>query len=432
MNNTDAEFRRTVWYATATPRPPPQSLAGDIAVDVAVVGAGFTGLTSALHMARRGVRVAVLEAGAIGAGASGLNAGFVVPNLAKADPATVLARLGAERGRRLLEGVAGGADRVFETIRTHAIDCDAVRSGWLQPAHSEAACAALEARVEFWRSLGRPVERLDATEVAACTSVQGYRAALLDRSGGSLHPLNYLYGLARAATEAGATIYEQTPVRVADRQNGGWRLCCSKTCVAADRVIIATNATGPGVARRLARTVVPLNVYQIATEPMPADIVRRIAPQRQPMSDMRSNLFTYRLDRDDRLISGGMAIFPFGAHRRMAHAIVVRLAAELRLPGVPKVTHVWRGTAAMTPDFLPHLYEFGPGMVGGIGCNGRGIAATAMLGEVLADAACGTPLADLPVPLASSRPLPLHGLAGVAASAALAHARWQDWRAGAG
>ena len=143
--------------------------------------------------------------------------------------------------------------------------------------------------------------------------------------------------------------------------------------VVTDRVILATNAIGPGVARRLARTVVPLSVYQIATAPMPADIVRRIAPQRQPMSDMRSNLFTYRLDRDDRLISGGMAIVPLGAHRRMARAIVARLAAELRLPAVPEVAYVWRGTAAMTPDFLPHLYEFGPGIVGGIGCNGRGI-----------------------------------------------------------
>ena len=95
-----------------------------------------------------------------------------------------------------------------------------------------------------------------------------------------------------------------------------------------------------------------------------------------------------------------MAIVPVAAHRRLAHAIVERLARELQLERIPRVDFVWRGTAAMTTDFLPHLYEFGPGFIGAIGCNGRGIAMTAMLGEVLADAASGVPLSELPVPTA--------------------------------
>jgi glycine/D-amino acid oxidase-like deaminating enzyme len=405
-----------------------ETLTGDPTVDVAIVGGGFTGLTAALHLAPRGVRVAVLEAEEIGAGASGLNAGFVVPNLAKADPELVLARLGGERGRRLLDLVGRGGDRVFEIIRDCAIDCDAVQTGWLQPAHSEAACAIAQARVAFWQSLGRPVDYLSAAEIAARTGMDIYRAALLDHSGGTIHPLNYAYGLARAVRERGAAVYENAAVLAAERQGSTWRLRCGEAQVTADRVVIATNASGSGIARRLGRTVIPLRVYQIATTPMHSEIVRRIAPERQPVSDMRSNLFTYRLDRNDRLISGGMAIIPVGAHGRVARAIVARLAAELRLRAVPDIAHVWRGTAAMTTDFLPHLLEFAPGMVGGIGCNGRGIATTTMLGEVLADAVCGTKLAELPVPVLSSRPLPWHRFAGIAASAALAHARWQDWR----
>ena len=210
----------------------------------------------------------------------------------------------------------------------------------------------------------------------------------------------------------------------AEREGGAWRLPCGGPKVTADRVIIATNATGPGIARYFGRTVTPLRVYQIATSPICAEIIRRIAPERQPVSDMRSNLFTYRLDRDDRLISGGMTIIPLGAHGRMASGIVARLAAELRLRAVPDIAHIWRGTAAMTTDFLPHLLEFAPGMVGGIGCNGRGIAATAMLGEVLADAACGTKLAELPVPVVSSRPLPWRRIAE--------SRRQQAWRMRAG
>jgi glycine/D-amino acid oxidase-like deaminating enzyme len=428
MSGTVPEYRRTLWWYTAGVRPPMETLTSDTTVDVAIVGGGFTGLTAALHLAPRGVRVAVLEAEEIGAGASGLNAGFVVPNLAKADPELVLARLGEERGRRLLDLVGRGGDRVFEIVRDCAIDCDAVQTGWLQPAHSESACAIAQARVAFWQSLGRPVDYLSATEIAARTGMNVYRAALLDRSGGTIHPLNYAYGLARAVRERGAAVYEHAAVLAAERQGGAWRLRCGDTQVTADRVVIATNATGSGIARRLGRTVIPLHVYQIATSPMRTEIVHRIAPERQPVSDMRSNLFTYRLDRNDRLISGGMAIIPVGAHGRVARTIVARLAAELRLRAVPDIAHVWRGTAAMTTDFLPHLLEFAPGMVGGIGCNGRGIATTAMLGEVLADAVCGTKLTELPVPVLSSRPLPWHRIAGILASAGLAHARWQDWR----
>ena len=196
------EYRRTLWWHTKGARPAMQTLARDIKVDVAIVGGGFAGLTAALYLAPRGVRVAVLEAEEIGAGASGLNAEFVVPNLAKADPESVLTRLGADRGRRLLDLVGRGGDRVFEIIRDCAIDCDAAQTGWLQPAHSDAACAIAQTRVAFWQSLGRPVDYLAAVEIAARTGMDVYRAALLDRSGGTIHPLNYAYRPRRAVPSA--------------------------------------------------------------------------------------------------------------------------------------------------------------------------------------------------------------------------------------
>lgn len=423
-----SESRRSLWWRTAEPAPQTAELGDDAAVDVAIVGGGFTGLTAALHLARRGARVAVLEAGALGAGASGVNAGFVVPNFAKADPARVVDRLGEERGRALLEVVGRGADRVFQTAAECHIACDAAQTGWLQPAHSAAAAETARRRVEAWQALGRPVAFLGKEETRRLTGVERYRGALLDRSGGTIQPLSYLRGLARAAIDAGAVVCEQTAVRRAEREGARWRLDCGEASVTAETVLVCTNADATGIARRLGRVIVPLAVYQIATEPLPPEVVERISPERMPMSDMRANLFTHRLDRDDRLISGGMAIVPIMAHRRLARAIVARLARELKLPGAPKLEFVWRGTAAMTADFLPHLYELGPGAIGAIGCNGRGVAMTAMLGEALAEAALGRPLAELPVPSAAPRPIPLHALAGVVAAAALAHARWQDWR----
>ncbi len=423
------EHQRTLWWQTSTPKPTLPTIAGDRSVDVAVIGAGFTGLTAALHIARSGSSVMVLEAEAIGSGASGFNAGFVVPNFAKADPDTVNRKLGAERGRALLDLVSQGGERVFSTARDNKIDCDAAQTGWLQPAHSDQMAGALKARVASWQALGRPLRYLDAAETASLTGVRGYRGALFDPTGGTIHPLSYAYGLARAALAAGALIKEDAPVMSVERMGDNWVLQTAGGRITARRVLLCTNAGKVGIARRLYRAIVPLSVYQIATAPLPKDVVARFSPQRHPVSDTRSNLFTYRLDRDDRLISGGMSLFPIGAHERMASGIVDRLAEELSLGFVPKVEHVWRGVAAMTTDFLPHLYEFGPGFIGGIGCNGRGVAMTAMLGEVMANAALGTPLSALPVPQAPARAIPFHTFAQAAPSFAIAQARWQDWRA---
>jgi len=421
-------YRRTIWWKTASASPATSPLFDGASVDVAVIGAGFTGLTAAWHLARRGARVAVLEADSIGSGASGLNAGFVVPNFAKADPAAVLAWLGDERGRRLLAMIGEGADRVFGTIREHGIDCDAEQVGWMHVAHSPAMLAMLKLRAEAWQGLGRPIRMLDESAARALSGARHCFGALLDPSGGTLHPLNYAYGLARLASKAGAIIHEQAPIDAVLRDAGGWRLESRGRTLRAGKVFLCTNAAALGVARCLNRAVVPLRVYQVATRPLAKEIARRISPERNPVADTRANLFTYRLDREDRLISGGMAILPFRAEARMARMIAGRLARELSLPALPELDCVWQGTAAMTTDFLPHLYEFGPGFVGGIGCNGRGIALTAMLGEAMADAACGRALSDLPVPLASHRAIPLRVLAEAAPSFAIAEAKWRDWR----
>lgn len=422
--------RGTLWSATARPRPEMSAAPPAERVDVAVIGAGFTGLTAALHLAGRGRSVAVLEAGRVGDGASGANAGFAVPNFAKADPARVVAMLGEARGRRLLELVGAGADRVFETARRHGIACDAEQVGWLHVPHDAASAAMLEARAAAWAALGRPVRMLGEREARALTGARHCVGALLDESAGMLHPLDYCLGLAAAAMAAGATVHERMPVGAVHRDGDAWRVELPGRAIRARSVLLCTNAFPTGVAARLYRRIVPLVVYQIATAPVSAEVAKRVAPRRHPIADTRANLFTYRLDRDDRLISGGMAVLPIAAEGRMARMIAGRLARELGLDSVPEVEHVWRGTAAMTMDFIPHLYRFGPGFFGGIGCNGRGIPMTAMLGEVLADAAEGADPETLPVPLAPGGGVPFHALARAAPSVAVAQARLKDWRAG--
>ncbi|OLP58008.1 oxidoreductase [Xaviernesmea oryzae] len=417
---------QTLWTLTSHPRPDYTTTGLPSRCDSVIIGAGFTGLTAALHLARAGRSVVVLEAGRLGAGASGTNAGFVVPNFAKADPAAVRARLGNDKADALLSLVGAGGDAVFATIAEEGIDCDGAQTGWLQPAYGDAMARLLQARAQAWQALGRPVEALSAAEVAAETGMSLYSGGLIDRSGGTIHPLNYLFGLAAALTRHGGQLCEHTSVTAVDRAGTGWRVTAGTSQITADSVILATNAFNQGIAGRMGRTGVPLRVYQVATRPVDATVVARIAPHRLPVGDTRQNLFTYRLDRENRLISGGMAVNPVGALSRVGRHVASRLAAELGLPATPGLAAAWTGTAIMTPDFLPRLYRFGEGFFGGIGCNGRGIAMTAQLGRVLAGCALGAPLESQPIPLRQASALPFHRLTPLVASAALIQARLKD------
>ncbi|WP_417308584.1 NAD(P)/FAD-dependent oxidoreductase [Devosia sp.] len=396
-------------------------------VDVAVIGGGFTGMTAARELVKAGRSVAVLEAGVLGSGASGTNAGFVVPNFAKADPVAVRNRLGNERGDALLKLVGDGANAVFRTIEEDGISCDARQTGWLNPAFGGESASMLEARAGMWHELGRPVRFLSADETRAQTGMDIYSGALLDAEGGTIHPLDYLRGLAITVQKHGGSVHENQCVDKVLPQPGGWQLVMrSGATLSATKVLLCTNAFTTGAASRMGRSTVPLRVYQIATTPADADTVERIAPDGRPVGDTRQNLFTYRLDRDNRLISGGMAAVPFGAFERLGKAVTERLNDELGLKSRAQPEIVWTGTAAMTPDFLPRLHQLGEGWFGGIGCNGRGIAMTAQLGRVLARAAMGEAADQLPIPLRSLRPLPMHAFTPIVASAALVHARLKD------
>ncbi|WP_244640237.1 NAD(P)/FAD-dependent oxidoreductase [Devosia pacifica] len=396
-------------------------------VDVAVIGGGFTGMTAARELLIAGRSVAVLDAGTIGGGASGMNAGFVVPNFAKADPAAVRAKLGAERGDALLRLVGDGANAVFRTIAEDEIECDARQTGWLNPAYGAAGAELLKARAALWRELGRPVSFLDADEIRAQTGMDIYSGALLDGDGGTIHPLDYLRGLGIGVQRRGGTVHEAQCVERVSKDGNGWRLTMrSGASLRASKVLLCTNGFTTGVASPMGRSTVPLRVYQIATTPADEATVRRISPDGRPLGDTRQNLFTYRLDRDNRLISGGMAAVPLGAFARLGRSVAERLSEELSLPKAVSPEVVWTGTAAMTPDFLPRLHQLGDGWFGGIGCNGRGIAMTAQLGRVLARAALGEPVEHLPIPVRPLRPLPFQRFTPIVASAALLQARLMD------
>lgn len=401
----------SLWHAVSRNHRGRPALQGNLDADLAIVGGGFSGLSTALHAAGKGLSVAVLEAEFIAWGATGRNAGFVVPNFAKMDPDSILAHLGPERGEGLIDFAAGSADLVFALIKQHGIDCDALQSGWIQPAHSPAALDKVKSRANQWAQRGRPAVALDRQEVEVLTGAKGYVGGWMDRSGGVLNPVGYARGLADAAEKGGARIFEHTHVSSVDRMADGWVVKTLAGSVRAGKVLIATNAYGGPLHPALQRTYFPLKVFQIATAPLPREIRTRLLPGGQGVGDTRRNLFTFRFDAQNRLISGGMHILGAGADTRVPKAIWRRLGRHLDLPDLPPLAYGWSGMAAVEPDFLPHLLDLGPGLIAGRACNGRGIAMTTAMGRVLADWAAGSDARDLPIPFAPPAPIPFHAAA---------------------
>ncbi len=400
----------SLWHGVSGNRRERGALQGELDVDLAIIGGGFSGLSTALHAAEKGLSVAVLEAEYIAWGATGRNAGFVVPNFAKRDPNDIIAELGPERGERLADFAAGSADLVFGLIQRHNIECDALQNGWIQPAHSSAALEKTRSRAEQWATRGRPTVTLDSKAVTELTGINGYAGGWMDNSGGVLNPVEYARGLADAAEKTGARIFEQTRVTLIERAADGWVLKTVSGTVRAGKALVATNAYGGALNPTLSRTYIPLTVFQIATAPLPRAIRARLLPGGHGMGDTRRNLFTCRFDAQNRLISGGMHIIGAGAETRVPQTIWRRLARHLDLPDLPAIAYSWTGVAAVEPDFLPRLVDLGPGLIAGFACNGRGIAMTTAMGKVLADWASGTDARDLPLPFAPPSPIPFHGI----------------------
>jgi len=183
--------------------------------------------------------------------------------------------------------------------------------------------------------------------------------------------------------------------------------------------VLATNAYAGRLWPGLAQGFFPLRVFQVATEPLPATMGQDLLPERQAVSDSRRNLFTFRFDRDRRLISGGMHILSPGAATRVQQAIHRRMARELGLPDLPPLAYAWSGMASVMPDYLPRLVDLAPGLVAGFACNGRGIAMSTAMGRELARWAGGADLSESAIPAVRPKAIPYHFLAKLAPNALL-------------
>jgi glycine/D-amino acid oxidase-like deaminating enzyme len=395
----------SVYTRAAPPAPPAVPLTGRPHVDVAVIGAGFTGLSAALHLAESGVSVAVLEAREVGWGASGRAFGQVVPYL-KIGHRAILRHYGPERGARMIDAIAAGPDLVFELIMQHGIECWAVRTGLLFAAHAPSGRRDLERRTAYWRDRGAPVEFLEDEDCAEAVGSSLYEAASLDLRGGNLNPFAYARGLARAAATAGATIHTRTPARGIARQIVNWSVDAGTAGLTADTVLLATNAYTDDLWPGLRESIVPVRGHGFVTAPLSDNVRQSILPGRQSLTDTRRLFSGVRMLPDGRL--HGSAFGPIGgpeaaADFRRVDGRVRRLYPQL---GAVRWDEAWTGWVAMTTDHVPRVHELAPGLFAGLGYNGRGIAAATLMGRELAARARGAGDDTLVFPLVPMRPQP--------------------------
>jgi glycine/D-amino acid oxidase-like deaminating enzyme len=402
----------SLWAETAAPGPDCAPLAGDHISDVAVVGAGFTGLSAALHLAEAGHAVRVLEAAQPGWGASGRNGGQVNPGW-KLLPDEVEALHGSEQGARINEMADAACDLVFHLIDWHGIACDAVRPGYVQGAQSQRGIAFLEDWTRQWAARGAPVELLSRRETRELLGTETYLRGMLDRRGGNIQPLDYTRGLARAALTAGAVVHGDSPALSLARRADGWKLRTREGSLSAGQVLLCTNGYTDSLWPGLAATVVPVPSFVAATEPLDMERLAAILPGRHAVSETRRIQVYYRMDADGRFVIGGRGN-RFNAEQMGDPAHVQAQARRLFpvLDGVDWQFH-WGGYTAMTHSHTPKLVGLAPGLYAGMGYNGRGVAMATMMGKQLAAVVAG----EQPhMPVETMRRIPLHGLRQVGLS----------------
>jgi len=396
-----------LWEKTAPEAPPAPKLVVDIECDVAIVGAGYTGLSAALHAAEGGATVAVLDGAEIGFGGSGRNVGLVNAGM-WVMPDELPKTLGETYGQRLLTLLGDAPRVVFELVDRHGIACEIEPVGTLHCAVNRRGLAELAERERQWRARGAPVRLLDKAEAAAKIGANAYAGALLDERAGTIQPLAYARGLAGAAIAAGARVFSSSPALGCDADGDRWILRTPQGAARAKWVLVATNAYTVAPWAELRAELTHLPYFNFATVPLDEATRRAILPGRQGCWDTRQVLSSFRFDQAGRLVFGSVGALR-GTGLPIHRAWVRRALAKLfpRLAGVD-FDGEWYGMIGMTSDNLPRFHRLARNVVSFSGYNGRGIAPGTVFGRCLADLALGAVgEADLPLPVSEPKSAPL-------------------------
>ena len=372
-----------LWRETAPSRAEAPVYPGGKSVDLAIIGGGFTGCSAALKAAEEGLNVALLEAETIGHGGSGRNVGLVNAGL-WLPPDTVCKTLGEGPGERLNQVLAGAPDLVFELINRHSINCEARRAGTLHLAHSAKGLNQLQGRLAQMQARNAPVTFISADETRTRTGSAAFHGALHDPRAGTIQPLSYARGLARAAEKAGANIYEHSPALSIEHRGDDWVVNTENGPLTAKKLLLASNAYAHHSADMPMPGVTMVNYFQLATEPLDSRQATGILPGGEGCWDSALIMTSLRLDAAGRIILGGIGDTDgLNIQANWAERKLARYFPHLR---GTKITHAWSGRISMTADHLPRILRLGPQGYAIFGYSGRGIGPGTVFGRAVAEA----------------------------------------------
>lgn len=374
---------RSFYAATGLTVRDRPALEGRIDADVCVVGAGYTGLSSALHLAEAGYRVVVLEAARVGWGASGRNGGQLVHSYSR-DIDVIERRYGAGQAAALGAMAFEGARIIRERVARYGIDCH-LKDGGIFAALTSRQMGHLEAQKALWERYGHPgLTLLDAAQIRRQTGSERYVGALLDPTGGHMHPLRLAQGEAAAFESLGGRIFEQSPVSKIDRNDPALVHTASGAQVRAKFVIVACNAYIGDLEPKLSAHAMPCGTQVIATEPL-GERWPEVLPDDVCVEDCNFLLDYFRLSADRRLLYGGDVVY--GAREPQHIDRVIRPKLEKTYPQLAGIRfdYAWTGNFLLTLSRLPEVGRLAPNVFYSQGCSGHGVTFTHLMGRLMSE-----------------------------------------------